>query len=267
MVILLTLVLLGAGGCNQVQHAASGAFEPATAGTLTVATELPVPGFWDGDDAATVHGGFEWGLAEALAKELGLEVKVLAVPFTDIVAGRLHGADLALAQVSATKERGEVAELTVPYYQTSPAALARPDTEDDLADLATAQEQLWAVQKGTTLEDYLHDVVRPDPPPLVLGSTDAVVQAVVDGKADVALLDLPTALTVATKEHLSVPARFGHVEEVVGVLPAGSDNLQAIDQQLQKLIVHGTVDDLATKWLDPVFVMKPDDVPDIIAQE
>src|SRR4051794_11347846 len=261
MVILLTLVLLGAGGCKQVQHAASGEFEPATAGTLTVATELPVPGFWDGDDAATVHGGFEWGLAEALAKELGLKVTVVAVPFTDIVAGRLHGADLALAQVSYTKEREQVAQLTVPYYESSPAALARPGTEDDLVDLATAKKQHWVVQKGTTQEAYLEDVVRPDQPPLVVGSTDAVVQAVVDGKAEVAMLDLPTALTVATKEHLSVPARFGHVEHVVGVLPAGSDNLGAVDERLQRLLSNGTVDDLSKQWLDPVFVMKPDDVP------
>jgi CorA-like Mg2+ transporter protein len=56
------------------------------------------------DDAASIHGGLEWGLAEALADQLGLDLTVGEVPVTDIVAGWLHSADIALAQVSATKE-------------------------------------------------------------------------------------------------------------------------------------------------------------------
>jgi len=232
-----------------------------------VATELPAPGFWEGDDPATVKGGFEWGLAQALARELGLTLTVREVPFADIAAGRLDGADLALAQVSATTERNNAAELTAPYYETSPTALARRDTENDLVDLATAKEQHWVVQKGTTLESYLEDVVRPDAKPIVLATTDAVVRAVVDGQADVALLDLPTALTVARKDGLVVPARFEHLEQVVGVLPANSKNLQVIDEALAHLLANGTVDGLRTTWLDPVFAVDPDHVPVITAQE
>jgi polar amino acid transport system substrate-binding protein len=267
LVLFLALLLLGSGACSQVQQAASGGFEPATTGTLTVATELPAPGFWDGDDPATVRGGFEWGLAAALADELGLDLAVRAVPFPEMVAGRLHGADLALAQVSATKQRSDAAELTLPYYQTSPTALALPGTEDDLVDLATAKEQRWVVQQGTTLQGYLEDVVRPDQQPLLLATTDAVVRAVVGGQADVALLDLPTALNVAAQRGLAVPARFGRVEQIVGVLPAGSGNLGAVDKALHRLLADGTVDDLVATWLDPVFAVDPDDVPVITAQE
>ena len=32
-------------------------------GVLTVATNLPAPGFWDGDDVDHLTGGFEWGIA------------------------------------------------------------------------------------------------------------------------------------------------------------------------------------------------------------
>jgi hypothetical protein len=65
------------------------------------------------DHPASIHGGFEWGLAEALADQLGLDLTVGEVPVTDIVAaGWLHSADIALAQVIATKERA-----------TSPTAL------------------------------------------------------------------------------------------------------------------------------------------------
>ena len=56
-------------------------------------------------DPASIHGGFAWGLAEALADQLGLDLTVGEVPVTDLVAGWLHSADIDLAQVSATKER------------------------------------------------------------------------------------------------------------------------------------------------------------------
>jgi ABC-type amino acid transport substrate-binding protein len=123
------------------------------------------------------------------------------------------------------------------------------------------------VQEGTTLETYLDDVVRPDEKPLVLPTTDAVVRAVVDRKADVALLDFPTALTVAAREGLSVPARFDQVEPIVGVMPAGSGNFQGVDEKLQRLLANGTVDRLREKWLDPVFAVDPNHVPVIIAEE
>jgi polar amino acid transport system substrate-binding protein len=259
--------VIGTGGCRQVQHAASPGFTPLTTGTLTVATELPAPGFWDGDDPATVKGGFEWGLAAALAEELGLDLAVREVPFADITSGRLDGADIALAQVSSTKERKNVAELTQPYFETSPTALVRHGTQKHLADLATAKEQRWAVQEGTTLKSYLENVVRPNDEPLVLATTDAVVQAVVNGDADAALLDLPTALTVARTNGLSVPARFEHLEQIVGVLPADSKNVEIVEQTLARLLANGTVDELRKKWLDPVFAVDPDHVPVIIAEE
>jgi polar amino acid transport system substrate-binding protein len=265
--VLLTLLVLGSGACSEVRHAASPQFQPVAQGTLTVATELPAPGFWNGADAATMKGGFEWGLAEALAKELGLQMAVREVPFADIVAGRLDGADIALAQVSATDERKNVAQLTLPYFETSPTAVARSGTEHDLVDLATAKKQRWVVQEGTTLKNYLDEVVRPDREPIVRATTDAVVNAVASGEADAGLLDLPTALTVAREKGLSVPARFDHVEPIVGVLPARTDNLQLVDQALARLLANGTVDSLRRQWLDPAFAVDPDRVPVIIAQE
>ena len=84
---------------------AGGSFEPATPGTLTVATSLPALGFWDGDDVDDLTGGFEWGIAEALGERFDVEVTYLDVPFEQLAAGDLGEADLALAQISITDGR------------------------------------------------------------------------------------------------------------------------------------------------------------------
>jgi len=243
-----------------VRRAASGDFQPSTKGALVVATELPAPGFWDGKDPAKVNGGFEWALADALAHELDVKLVIHNVAFADIAAGKLGDADLALAQISATDQRRDVAQLTVPYGETSPAAVARPGTEEDLDDLATAQDKRWVVQGTTTLESFLDDVVRPDAAPLVVRTTDDVVSAVRDGRADVGLLDLPTALSVAASGDVSVPARFDREESIVGMLPKGSDNLDAIDSALRRLSADGTVAKLRNRWLDADFTIDPHDI-------
>jgi polar amino acid transport system substrate-binding protein len=254
------LLLLAGGACSNVRRAASGDFQPSTKGALVVATELPAPGFWDGNDPATVNGGFEWALADALAHELDVKLVIHNVAFADIAAGKLGDADLALAQISATDQRRDVAQLTVPYGETSPAAVARPGTEEDLDDLATAQDKRWVVQGATTLESFLDDVVRPDADPLLVPTTDDVVSAVRDGRADVGLLDLPTALSVAAGGEVSVPARFDREESIVGMLPKGSDNFDAIDSALRRLIADGTVANLRNRWLDADFTIDPDDI-------
>jgi polar amino acid transport system substrate-binding protein len=261
------LLLFVAGACSGARRTATGGLETNKDGTLTVATELPAPGFWNGDDAASVRGGFEWALAGALAKELGTSLAIRTTPFADIVAGKLDGADLALAQVSATDERRKHAQLTVPYFTSSPAVLARKGTEGDLVDLATAKGRQWVVQRATTLERYLLDVVRPDEDPFLVSTTEDVVRAVADGKADVGLLDLPTALATAKTEGLTVPARFDRPESFVGVLPKGSDNLDAIDTALRHLLADGTIDDLRAKWLEQRFARNPSDIPVIRARD
>src|SRR5262245_8521212 len=110
---LLVTVALGASACSGEHGAAGPEFQPVKPGVLTVATAfLPVPGFWEGRPPTS---GFEAGLAQDLAHRLGLDgVEVIQVPFSEIVAGKLHGADLALSQITPTEERGGSADFTTP---------------------------------------------------------------------------------------------------------------------------------------------------------
>ena len=69
---LVTLAALAAltVGCADTQDIADQTFHPATEGTLTVATALPAPGFWDGADVEHLEGGFEHGIAAGAGRPL-----------------------------------------------------------------------------------------------------------------------------------------------------------------------------------------------------
>ena len=89
-----------------------------------------------------------------------LDLTVVDVPFGDIIAGKLHGADLALAQVSITKAREKAVDFSTPYFTSQPTVVARKGR--DLTDLATAREWTWSARESTTEADFIDDVIRPD---------------------------------------------------------------------------------------------------------
>lgn len=61
---------------------------PLEEGVLTVATQLPAPPFWIGDDYETIEGGYEVDIANEIANRLDLdEVVFVEMPFDGLVAG------------------------------------------------------------------------------------------------------------------------------------------------------------------------------------
>ena len=167
--------LAGCGDDSLRGPASGNDFRPTDDGVLTVATaDIPTSGFWEGSANAPT-GGFEYKLARRLAREFGLRgVKVVEVDFQRLVDdGDLGGADLALAQVTPTPERGEHLDFSQSYLPAPPGVLVRRGT--DVPDAHTAKRLQWVVQRGTTLESALDDQVRPhDDPRVVDGQQDVV---------------------------------------------------------------------------------------------
>lgn len=103
---------------------ASGAeFEPMTAGTLTVGTELPAPPFWNGDGYDSITDGYEVDLAREIAERLGLDgVTFVEMPFAGLVAGQECPCDVDFGQVTITDERAGVVDFTSPYFDANRAS-------------------------------------------------------------------------------------------------------------------------------------------------
>lgn len=236
--------------------------EPSTPGTLTVATTLPAPGFWEGDDATIVGGGYEWGLARALADEFDLDLKIIDVPFADIVAGELDGADVALAQIERTEERVEVLDFSLPYYASDFGVLML--TGETLRDLAAARDLVWAVVEGARQQTFIDETIRPTAPVHVVTDDVAAAEAIRSGEVDAALIDLSSALIQAhDNDDLGVAAKFVTGGQYSVALPKGSDNLEKVDAALRGFQRDGTLHNLADTWLIPLFSTSPDDVPEI----
>lgn len=237
-------------GCGSSQGGAAGTpFKPGTPGVLTVATAfLPAPGFWQGNPPTS--GGFEAGLASALAKHLGLKkVKVVQVPFAKIVKGDLGGADVAISQLTPTKERQNVLAFTTPYLTSPPGVLALHNIE--AADTAALRQLEWVISTTSSLTPILDSQVRPIDAPVVTEDRTAALKVLRSGTAEALLLDLPVALGLAQSD----PQRFHVVGQLSGgeglavALPHDSPNEQIVDSAIRYLQATGTIDKLVKRWL------------------
>jgi polar amino acid transport system substrate-binding protein len=246
--------------CGRSEDVADQRFHPATDGQLTVATSLPAPGFWTGSDVTTVDGGFEYGIAVALAERFDLELRLVDAPFDELVAGELGAADMALAQITETTERAEHLAFSWPYYMDD-AGVVVP-TGATLTDLKTAREQRWAVQRDTVQATLIEDTVRPDEEPVLFDDAVAAIDAVADGRAEAALVDLSTAL-VSTKgrDDVTTAARFVTNGAMAIAMPPGSENVEVVDAALRAMTADRTIADLEHRYLAPVFETDPTSLP------
>lgn len=236
-------------------------FRPNTPGEFTVVTSLPAPGFWNGTPERGFDGGMEYRMALALAEEFGLQLKVVDVPFDRIAAGDFGGADLAISQVLMTPERERRLTFSTPYFDITTGALVRRGTM--VRDLQDARARQWVVERSTVQEPLARDEVRPAKPPLVVATRDESLAAVREGRADGALLDLPTALSIATTSggEFEVVAQFRPERRAAIALPKGSQNLDAVNAVLRRLEESGDLERFVVEELAPVLGRDPATVP------
>jgi polar amino acid transport system substrate-binding protein len=250
LVAILTALALSIAGCANSGNGADGSFSSRTPNTLTVATaQVPDPGFWTGTFAHPT-GGFEYGIAQELAKRFGLaKVKVIDVPFHELVRGHLGGADLALSDITITEQREQSLDFSTPYLKAPPAIVVRPGTE--VGDVSAARDLRWAVQNDTTLKEALEKDIEPKTRPLVFEHQSEKLAALESGRVDAVLLDLPVGLAYARESprRYAVAAQLPSEAELGAALPSGSKNTEAVDSEIRRLTSEGEIDRLAHRWL------------------
>lgn len=227
-------------------------FTPIKAGTLTVVTSLPGPGFWDGsdDDPTKITGGYEYDIVQAIKDKLCLDsVEVRNVPFDGLVAGTVTGFDVAFSQVTITAERAEVVQFTESYFEADQGVLVAKGTK--LATLEDAKKLRWGAQAGTTGLDFLTNTLKPEADPQIFQQLPDGFTALQAGQVDAFIMDVPIVLSQAAESAgaQEVVAQFKTGEQYGAILPKDSTNKAAIDAAITALKDDGTLGKLAAESL------------------
>lgn len=250
------------GDCELYGKRGEFKLNPVTPGVLTVQTNLPAPGWWNGDTPETIKSGYEYCLAANIAHRAGLnQVKIVNVSFDALVAGQTKAFDLALSQVTITAERKKVVDFSPAYFSSDQGLLVRKGTKVDASNIKTLR---IGVQQGTTAVDFVKDVLKvPANNVRVFPDTPNMFTALQARQVDVVMLDTAIVLVQARQSNgaLEVVGQYKTGEEYGAIYPKGSANKAVLDQIFKAMAADGTFKKLSQAYLSKEFGGDPTAIP------
>jgi polar amino acid transport system substrate-binding protein len=231
----------------------SGSLPTRVPDTLTVAVDVGTIGVAEGSVAnGAVKGahGFEIDLAGALARRLGLRLKIVDVPFAQTFTGGTKPFDVAVSHVTITDERAKSVDFSAPYFVVNKGVLVAPGVTAP-ASLAELRELRVCAQTKTTSLRYVLTKLRPTRAPHSFPSPIDALRALSDGFCQAMVADLE--ILVAAKR--DGPDLYGPIagqivtnEHYGAVFEKGSKLRAPVGAALNALARAGVVIRLAARW-------------------
>lgn len=221
------------------------------AGVINVGLEGTYPPF-SFVDADGKLAGFEVEFSEALAKELGVKVKLQPTKWDGILAAlESKRLDAVINQVTISEERKKKYDFSEPYTVSGIQALVLTKKAGELniksaADLAGKKV---GVGLGTNYEQWLKD----NQPKAIIKTYDddpTKFQDLRVGRIDAILIDRLAALEYAKKAKDTTAAgeAFSRQEAGIALRKGEPELLAAVNKAIDKLRADGTLKKLSEKY-------------------
>ena len=195
LAMLMALSLVACGGGNNAADNDANNNEPAgDAQTELVvgvsADYAPFEFMYPDDNGEMVYGGIDISVAQYVADEMGLTLKVENMGFDYLLTSLDKGDfDMVLSAMEATPDRLANADFSDPYYtDVPPALLVKADKADQYKTLADFNGKSIGAQTATTKLDMVTNDIEGANPVALQSVLDLVNELVYD-KVDAILVD------------------------------------------------------------------------------
>jgi len=233
------------------------------AGILRVATSADYPPFSYQNQDFMIDG-FDPALIRAIGDKLGVQVQITDYAFEGLGAVLDVGqADVAIAAISMSPERGTVVDFSNVYYVGKDGILARANSGIERIDqIPQFSGKRVGVQKRSVYEAWAQKSlvgyqVIPQDMLFTYAKPEHAVNDLKLGRLDVVIMDLQPAVQMLADPDLKLVGEGLNQQLLAVALPKGADTLRAqIDQALLALQNEGRVTQLAQTYLG----LRPEDV-------
>jgi polar amino acid transport system substrate-binding protein len=200
--------------------------------------------------------GYEVELAEMLAKGMELKLKIVEVPFAELLTALENGeVDMVMSGLTMTTKRNMKAVMSGPYLISGKSILSKSASfkdADSPEDLNVKQIKIVAL-KGSTSEDYVRKQL-PDVELLLGNDYDECIKMLEEGKATVMVADYPicayTAL-VKPEKGLTTIDQPMTIEPIGVALPTDAAHfINLVENFLNRLMLLGVLDEMELYWFE-----------------
>ena len=201
-------------------------------------------------DASGKLAGFEYDIAETLAKDLGVTAEFVETPWDSLIAGvDADRYDIVINNVSATDERKQKYDFSVPYLYSEPKVAVKKDSSlqnvSEISGHSSAQSETSNFRK--MVEAKGASIV-------VVSGFDEAVEQVLSGRAEMTAND-SVSFAEYFKEHPDANLRLLSGDLGTGsnssiLMAKGQDALRnAIDESLKKHLGNGDIKAIYEKYV------------------
>jgi polar amino acid transport system substrate-binding protein len=265
IVVLFSLLLAACssgGSTTPGNNSASTAITPPanliTTGVLTVGSDTTYPPQEFIDPTTHKAVGFDVDLITEIAKQMGLQVKIVSTPFATIIDDlAAKHFDVVISAVNITPDRQEKADF-IPYLKAGESLLVQKGnpkhitSTDDLCGLAVGVQQ-GTVEQGVlqSSSDNCLEQEQPEIKITALADQTAVIQLLTTNKVVATYQDSPVTDYYVKQNSSQVEAAgsvFGEDTEGIAVRKGDTAMLQAIQAAFKQVKAAGTYHQLIVKW-------------------
>ena len=223
-------------------------------GKLVMATNASFPPYeFISDVDSTTIVGIDAEIAGLIAKNLGLELVIEDMEFASLITAVQTGkVDIAMAGMTVTEERKQNVNFSETYAKGVQSIIVPEGspitTVDDL--YAEGVNYIIGVQESTTGHIYSEDDFGAENV-LAVSNGALAVEALLAGKCDCVIIDNePAKAYVAANAGLKIlDTAYAEEDYAIAVGKNNTDLLNAINEQLAKLIADGSVKAVIDKYI------------------
>ncbi|OPA95045.1 amino acid ABC transporter substrate-binding protein [Pseudomonas fluorescens] len=198
--------------------------------------------------------GFEVDLLHAMSRALGVELELVAVPYTDLLSGLMAKKfDLIGSGMTVTQERNLKLNFSDSFIVVGQTVLMHPGLAGKVSSIEDLDDAVYRIvaTQGTTGEAAAQRFLTAARLSSFARSEDAL-QQVVEGKADAFIHDAPYNLIAMTRPQnralLALEQPFTFEPLAFGLKKGDYDSLNWINHFLNQVAQDGTYDRLHDKW-------------------
>lgn len=245
-------------GCSDNPGATVHGVHLVDADHLTICTHLPYKPFEFTDKDGNVVG-FDVDMLGLLAKQLGVEEKVISLDWNQVLSGAVFTAgkcDVAMGGETITADRAKAVLFSDPYFNATQALLVRK--ADGYRSLAALKGKRIGVQTDTTGEIYAKKHAKPLGYTVVIFDDIALETASVSSGGVAAAIGDNGALYQYVKDNpkTEVTKEFDTGEHYGFAFRKDNDNATKLAGMLNNAIAKakqdGTYDRIFKKWFGQI---------------